>query len=287
MINSTNMREDLRMQALSVDRANPGGGKTWMDVIIALERPGGSLPRRVHVAVLGAIPNLVGQFAAVAICLVVTLALWVVLVVSWDQSLIHPSPVVFVGSAILGWLLGAQLQSRFARSAASRQRSVPQPKSVCWTRDPESPSRQQLLKSALENLRDPEALGRCPLTLLPALSNGQASGAELRELLVDVVGELAASRLPRDAEAGRLLFDYYIKRVGSHEVVMERLCLSRPTFYRRLHRGFQLVAARIDAVNELETRPREAIARRFASAATETLAPVTRQSLGRMRARPR
>src|SRR2546425_2811317 len=159
------------MQALSVDRANPGGAKTWMDVFIALERPGGSLPRRVHVAVLGAIPNLVGQFAAVAICLVVTLALWVVLVVSWDQSLIHPSPVVFVGSAILGWLLGAQLQSRFARSAASRQRSVPQPKSVCWTRDPESPSRQQLLKSALENLRDPEALGRCPLTLLPALSN--------------------------------------------------------------------------------------------------------------------
>ena len=51
-------------------------------------------------------------------------------------------------------------------------------------------------------------------------------------------------------QAGRLLLDYYVKKVGSHEVIMERLHLSRPTFYRRLQRGFQLVAERIDEMSE-------------------------------------
>jgi hypothetical protein len=159
---------------------------------------------------------------------------------------------------MLGWLLGAQLQSRQVRSASARQGPEPQSRSVRWTRDPEI--RQQVLKSALENLADPVALGRSPLTLLPALSKTDASGAVLRERLVEVISELAASRTPRDGEAGRLLLDYYVKRVGSHEVVMERLCLSRPTFYRRLQRGFELVAERLDAVDEFTTRPHEAIA---------------------------
>jgi murein DD-endopeptidase MepM/ murein hydrolase activator NlpD len=45
---------------------------------------------------------------------------------------------------------------------------------------------------------------------------------ELRALLVDVIGELAASAAPRDAESGHLLLDYYVRRVGSHEVVRVR-----------------------------------------------------------------
>ena len=65
-----------------------------------------------------------------------------------------------------------------------------------------------------------------------------------------MISELAASPQPRDAEAGRLLLDYYVKKVGSHEVIMERLHLSRPTFYRRLQRGFQLVAERLDEMSE-------------------------------------
>jgi DNA invertase Pin-like site-specific DNA recombinase len=71
---------------------------------------------------------------------------------------------------------------------------------------------------------------------------------------VDVIGELASSPSPRDAEAGKLLLDYYVKRVGSHEVIMERLHLSRPTFYRRLQRGFSLVAERLDELSEFAQR---------------------------------
>jgi DNA invertase Pin-like site-specific DNA recombinase len=71
---------------------------------------------------------------------------------------------------------------------------------------------------------------------------------------VDVISELASAPGPRDAEAGKLLLDYYVKRVGSHEVIMERLHLSRPTFYRRLQRGFSLVAERLDEMSEFATR---------------------------------
>jgi hypothetical protein len=37
--------------------------------------------------------------------------------------------------------------------------------------------------------------------------------------------------------------------VGSHELIMERLHMSRPTYYRRLHHGFELVAGRLDLVS--------------------------------------
>ena len=91
---------------------------------------------------------------------------------------------------------------------------------------------------------------RVALGLLPGMSKDGSVAADLRAVLVDVISELANSPQPRDAEAGRLLFDYYVKKVGSHEVIMERLHLSRPTFYRRLQRGFQLVAERLDEMSE-------------------------------------
>jgi transcriptional regulator of acetoin/glycerol metabolism len=90
--------------------------------------------------------------------------------------------------------------------------------------------------------------------MLPGVSRGGSAASDLRALLVDVISDLAASAAPRDAEAGRLLLDYYVKRVGSHEVIMERLHLSRPTFYRRLQRGFALVAERLDELSEFAQR---------------------------------
>jgi len=123
---------------------------------------------------------------------------------------------------------------------------------VRWTRDPASTVRPQLVRAALDDLGTPEALGRSPLGRLPGITKGEgeSAAANLRAALVDVISELAASSQPRDAEAGRLLLDYYVKKVGSHEVIMERLHLSRPTFYRRLQRGFALVAERLDEMSE-------------------------------------
>jgi len=107
------------------------------------------------------------------------------------------------------------------------------------------------VKFALEHLNEPVQLGRSSLLQMRAL--GAADGervAELRGLIYDVVREIAASGSPRDAEAGRLLLDYYVKRVGSHDVIAERLHLTRPTFYRRLQRGLVLVVERLDELGE-------------------------------------
>lgn len=112
-----------------------------------------------------------------------------------------------------------------------------------------------VVKEALDGLDDPAVLAGSPLARLSCISpDGTAAGPELRSLLIDVVRELAVAKAPRDAEAGRLLVDYYVKRVGSHEVIAERLHLSRPTFYRRLQRGLTLTAERLDELAEFTAR---------------------------------
>ena len=109
-------------------------------------------------------------------------------------------------------------------------------KPLRWT-----PGTPESVKHALENLDAPHVLELSPLVESPVIST-RRSAAELRALLVDVVSELSDSRTRQDAEAGRLLLDYYVKSVGTHEVTMSRLNLSRPTYFRRLKRGHNLVA---------------------------------------------
>jgi hypothetical protein len=157
------------------------------------------------------------------------------------------------------WLMGRLL--RAGLPAAIVAPLVPAPavavevqQELRWTRDPESTVRPQLVRAALDDLGTPEALGRSPLGKLPGIADGGNASAGLRAALVDVIAEIAASSQPRDAEAGKLLLDYYVKKVGSHEVIMERLHLSRPTFYRRLQRGLQLVAERLDEMSEFAAR---------------------------------
>ena len=171
---------------------------------------------------------------------------------AWSISL--SSAVVFAAT-MLGWLMGRLLPAGLPSAMVlAPTPTVGEPIETHWTRDPESTVRPQLVKAALDDLGTPERLGRSPLALLPGVSRGGSAASDLRALLVDVIADLAASAAPRDAEAGRLLLDYYFKRVGSHEVIMERLHLSRPTFYRRLQRGFALVAERLDELSEFAHR---------------------------------
>ena len=163
-----------------------------------------------------------------------------------------------IASAMLCWLMGRLLRAGLPAAVISpflevREEAAPAPER--WTLDPDSAAREQLVRAALDDIGTPEALGRSPLAQLPGVSRGESAAVELRALLVDVIGELAASTSPRDAESGHLLLDYYVKRVGSHEVIMERLHLSRPTYYRRLHHGFELVAERIDTISIANRAP--------------------------------
>jgi len=111
----------------------------------------------------------------------------------------------------------------------------------------------ETVKQALESLDEPAALRLNPLRQLPVMSPDDSAG-DLRALLIDVIAELAESRSHRDAECGRLLLGYYVKRVGSHEVLMARLHLSRPTYYRRLQQGYVLVAQQLNHVSDFAIR---------------------------------
>lgn len=152
-----------------------------------------------------------------------------------------------IASAMLSWLMGRLLRAGLPAAIIEPYVLIPEaavPES--WTLDPDSTVRESLVRSALDDLGTPEALGRSPLAQLPVVSKGDSAASELRALLIDVIGELAASTAPRDAESGHLLLDYYVKKAGSHELIMERLHLSRPTYYRRLHHGYELVANHLD-----------------------------------------
>jgi hypothetical protein len=171
---------------------------------------------------------------------------------SWSVSLWVG---VVTATVVVSWMIGTLLRAGLPGSVeAAPVQLAAVALEVRWTRDPQSTIRPQLVRAALDDLGIPEALGRSPLGKLPGVSRGGSAAADLRSVLVDVIGELASSPGPRDAEAGKLLLDYYVKRVGSHEVIMERLHLSRPTFYRRLQRGFALVAERLDEMSEFAER---------------------------------
>jgi len=156
-----------------------------------------------------------------------------------------------IAATMLTWMMGRLLRAGLPAAVIAPYevfvKQAPEPEH--GTLDPDSAVREQLVRSALDDLGTPEALGRNPLAMLPGVTKGGSAAVELRAVLVDVIGELAGSATPREAECGRVLQDYYVKRVGSHEIVMERLYLSRPTYYRRLHHGFQLVAQRLDALS--------------------------------------
>lgn len=166
---------------------------------------------------------------------------------TWSTSLWAGA---IIAATMLSWLMGRLLRAGLPAALVTPVPAFVEARNQDqWTLDPDSEVREQVVKAALDDLGTPEALGRNPLASLPGLSKDGSAATELRALLIDVIGELASSTSPRDAEAGHLLLDYYVKKVGSHDLIMERLHLSRPTYYRRLHHGFELVAGRLDELS--------------------------------------
>ena len=104
------------------------------------------------------------------------------------------------------------------------------------------------VKQALEAMHRPRELAEGGLGRLLGLE-ADADGARLRAVLAEQIEALAASPDGRDREAGQLLRDYYLRRVGSQELVADRLHMTRATFYRRLHLGWQLVGERLTTLS--------------------------------------
>ena len=96
----------------------------------------------------------------------------------------------------------------------------------------------EAVRSALGLLRTPRALGDRPLLGLPGLATAAALAAFLRRQ----IEELAASELPADAEAGRILLRYYVLRNSGHDALIHQAHLSRATYFRRLDHGVRRIA---------------------------------------------
>jgi hypothetical protein len=123
-----------------------------------------------------------------------------------------------------------------------------------------------VLKRALESLRDPETLAALPLARTLGMDGPtQAVATELHRRLLAGIDSLSGSDDFRVAQAGRLLDHYYVHRIGSHEAVAARLHVSRPTFYRRLQDGLDLLAHQVarspDEAEALGTSGRTGLAR--------------------------
>ncbi len=97
------------------------------------------------------------------------------------------------------------------------------------------------VRQALRDLHRPARLAANPLLAWLELSTAQ----DLRSALLLAIGDLCSSDTPADADAGRVLADYYRSRRGGHEHVANKLHLSRSTYFRRLNHGINLLTTRL------------------------------------------
>ena len=102
---------------------------------------------------------------------------------TWDLSL---SLGAIIGATMLTWMMGRLLRAGLPGAVFEPYEVlVKEPEADHWTLDPDSAVREQLVRSALDDLGTPEALGRNPLARLPGVSKGGSGARELREVLVE------------------------------------------------------------------------------------------------------
>lgn len=187
-----------------------------------------------------------GRLRAFAFLVPASFAATFFVVVAFTQGVWWPSHIW--SGAILVTGLGGLLISYLAYTPGGRQSAAeprPLPRPAHW---PDITATS--IKVALEALSDRRELAANPLCRLPYLGrDGSDAVAELDELLRDAARELSTSTVLREAQAGHLLVEYYVKRSGTHEQIAERLHMSRPAYYRRLQQGCELLAYRLEKLS--------------------------------------
>ena len=93
------------------------------------------------------------------------------------------------------------------------------------------------VRRALASVRSPAALAGSALLALPGLDTPQALSAFLRT----TIEQLAAAESTPDAEAGRVLAAYYLRRNNGHDAIARQVHLSRATYFRRLEHGIRIL----------------------------------------------
>jgi hypothetical protein len=135
------------------------------------------------------------------------------------------------------------------------EREVAKAAAVLWPplEQDSSPSAPDITVERLEhalrvfnNLRD---LGESPLASMRSLPN--RSGAALRQLMEDAISALRASPAQVDAQAGEILYLYYVRHIGGHYPVMLRVGLSKSAYFNRRSYGVRRL---VDRLKELEEK---------------------------------
>jgi hypothetical protein len=103
------------------------------------------------------------------------------------------------------------------------------------------------VEHALKVLHSTRDLAESPLIGLRCVADPTA--AALRQTIEAAVEHLKSSSFQLDAQAGEILYLYYVRRIGGHYVVTLRVGLSRAAYFNRRSYGVRRL---VDRVRELE-----------------------------------
>jgi hypothetical protein len=159
----------------------------------------------------------------------------------WPPDMIYGS---IVACALVGGLMSYVI---FPGSDALRAASVLWP-AQNQDSSPTAPDvTVERVEHALKVLHSTRDLAESPLIGLHSVVSPTAGS--LRETIEAAIDHLKSSSFQVDAQAGEILYLYYVRRIGGHYVVTMRVGLSRAAYFNRRSYGVRRL---VDRLRELE-----------------------------------
>jgi hypothetical protein len=159
----------------------------------------------------------------------------------WPPDMIYGS---VVACALVGGLMSYVI---FPGSDALRAASVLWP-AQNHDSSPTAPDvTVERVEHALRVLQSTRDLAESPLIGLHSVSSPTA--ASLRQTIEAAIEHLRSSSFQVDAQAGEILYLYYVRRIGGHYAVTMRVDLSRAAYFNRRSYGVRRL---VDRLRELE-----------------------------------
>ncbi len=159
----------------------------------------------------------------------------------WPPDMIYGS---IVACALVGGLMSYVI---FPGSDALRAASVLWP-AQDQDSSPTAPDvTVERVEHALKVLHSTRDLAESPLIGLHSVAS--PSAASLRQTIEAAIEHLRSSSFQLDAQAGEILYLYYVRRIGGHYPVTIRVGLSRASYFNRRSYGVRRL---VDRLRELE-----------------------------------
>ena len=150
----------------------------------------------------------------------------------------------FVACALVGGLMSYVI---FPGSDALRAASVLWPAQNLDSSATAPDVTVERVEHALKVLHSTRDLAESPLVGLHCVPTPTA--AALRQTIEAAIDHLKSSSFQVDAQAGEILYLYYVRRIGGHYMVQMRVELSKATYFIRRSYGVRRL---VDRLRELE-----------------------------------